>query len=141
MVVAVPQGRLKVFLGSKGDDFARKYILNTYKGETELKGRVASRGKARGVAKVIFSGEDFKKLGNGEILVVTNTSPDFVSIMRKAGAIVAEEGGLTAHVSVVSREFGIPCIVGIANATDILKDGDLIEVDAEKGVVRIIERA
>lgn len=68
----------------------------------------------------------------GDILVVMNTSPDFVPIMKKAAAIVAEEGGITGHVSVVSREFGIPSVVGIKQITSIIQDGEIIEVDAEK---------
>jgi hypothetical protein len=72
---------------------------------------------------------------------VMNTSPDFVPIIKKAGAIVAEEGGITGHVSVVSREFGIPAVVGIDHITKIIKDGDLVEVDAERGVVTILEKS
>lgn len=64
-----------------------------------------------------------------------NTSPDFVAIMSMASAIVAEDGGITAHVSVVSRELGIPCVVGISNITSMVKDGELLEVDANKGTV------
>jgi pyruvate,water dikinase len=60
--------------------------------------------------------------------------------MKRAAAIVAEEGGITGHVSVVSREFNIPCVVGIGKITEIIKDDDMVEVDAEKGVVRIIEK-
>ena len=61
--------------------------------------------------------------------------------MKKASAIIADEGGLTSHTSVVSREFGIPCIVGIHNITQMLKDNDLIEVDANKGTVKVLEKA
>ena len=59
--------------------------------------------------------------------------------MRKAGAIITDEGGLTSHAAVISREFGIPCIVGTHKATEIFKNGDLVEVDANKGVVSIIK--
>ena len=71
--------------------------------------------------------------------MTSNTCPNFVPLMKLANAIIAEEGGLTAHVSVVSREFNIPCIVGIQTATKVFKDGDIVEVDAKKGVVRRIE--
>lgn len=73
-------------------------------------------------------------------LVVSNTTPDYVPIIRKATAIVAEEGGITAHVSVISREFEIPCVVGVPHVTQILKDGDMVEVDANTGIVKILKR-
>ena len=59
--------------------------------------------------------------------------------MRKAAAIITDEGGITSHAAIVSREYGIPCIVGTENATKVLKDGDRVEVDAIKGLVKIIQ--
>ena len=81
---------------------------------------------------------DFKKVQKGDILVVMNTSPDFVPILGKSAAIVAEEGGLTAHVSVISRELAIPCIVGISHITKSIQDGETILVDADRGIVKKI---
>ncbi len=141
LIVALPQGRVSLFAGEEAEHFARKYIALNNANQREFKGRVASRGAGRGTAKIILSSADFLKLKEGDILVATNTSPDFVSIMRKAAAIVAEEGGITSHVSVVSRELRIPCVVGITGATDIFNDGDFVEVDASKGVVKILKRA
>ena len=69
-----------------------------------------------------------------------NTGPEFVPIMRRAAAIVAEEGGLTAHVSVVSREFGIPCVVGLSGITKKLKDGELLYVDATNGSIKRVKK-
>ena len=69
------------------------------------------------------------------------TRPEFVPLMKKALAVVTDEGGITCHAAIVSRELRIPCITGTKNATRILKDGDLIEVDADNGVVKIIKRA
>lgn len=135
VVFATPEA-INTLVGTEADEFEKRYIPLGDSAQKEFKGRVASGGFAKGIAKVILGGKDFAKLHQGDILVVSNTSPDFVPILRKSAAIVAEEGGLTAHVSVVSREFGIPCIVGIANITEILKDGDLVEVDANEGVVR-----
>jgi phosphohistidine swiveling domain-containing protein len=68
-------------------------------------------------------------------LVVTNTSPDFVVLFDRISGIIAEEGGITAHVSVVSREYRIPCIVGVHHITKILKDGDIISLDANLGKI------
>jgi pyruvate, water dikinase len=66
------------------------------------------------------------------------TTPDYLPAMYKAGAIVTDEGGVTCHAAIVSREFDIPCIVGTQNATSILKDGDQVTVDAMNGKVVII---
>ena len=67
------------------------------------------------------------------------TTPDFVPAMKKAAAIVTEQGGITSHAAIVSRELGVPCVIGTKIATRVLKDGDLVEVDANKGIVRKVE--
>ena len=69
------------------------------------------------------------------------TTPDFVPLIRKASAIITNEGGITCHAAIVACELKKPCIVGTKIATKILRDGDLVEVDANNGVVRILERA
>lgn len=132
--------KLNILIGEEAETFEIKYFKQRGGEEKEWRGRIAAAGFAKGAARIVLSGKDFLKLRPGDILVVSNTSPDFVPIMRKAAAIVAEEGGLTAHVSVVSREFGIPCVVGIPHITEILKDGDLVEVDAKRGMVKILKR-
>ena len=76
------------------------------------------------------------KFTPGTILVTSMTRPEFMPLMRQAKAVVTDEGGLTCHAAVVSRELGSPCVVGTKNATRVLKSGDLVEVDANKGVVR-----
>lgn len=110
------------------------------KGSIANKGRVTGRVRLVNVRDLRHFVEDSKKFKKGEILVTTMTSPIMVPIIEKAGAIVTVEGGICSHAAVISREFGIPCIVGIGNATKVLKDGDIIEVDANNGVVKILER-
>lgn len=91
------------------------------------------------IIKTVFSdkmAEEIAKVGKGDILVAETTGPEMIIACKKAGAIITDEGGTTSHAAVVSREFGIPCIIGTKIATKVLKDGDLVEVDAEKGVVR-----
>ncbi len=139
IVIAVPN-KLNILLGKDAKKFEERFLINKDIGKKEFKGRVASKGFAKGIAKVVLSGEDFKKFNKGDILIAANTSPDFMPVLIQASGVVAEDGGITAHVSVVSRELGIPCVVGINNATDVFKDGDLVEVDAEKGVVRILNK-
>jgi phosphohistidine swiveling domain-containing protein len=101
-----------------------------------IKGRPASGGRAKGRVKLIATYEDFKKMKEGDVLVTLMTRPEHVPIMKKAAAIITDEGGLTCHAAIVSRELGIPCIVGTQVATMVLKDGELVEVDADSGVVK-----
>jgi len=101
-----------------------------------LKGLPASPGVHIGVAKVVMSPEEAEKLiKKGDILVTKMTNPDWVPYMRLAGAIITDEGGMTCHAAIVSRELGIPCIVGTGNATKVLKTGQTYTVDATRGVV------
>jgi len=102
----------------------------------ELKGQCASPGYAKGIVRIIHSPEDMGKMQQGDILVAPATNPDVVPAMKKAAAIVTNTGGLTAHAAIVSRELNIPCVVGTKTATDVLKDGEMIEVDATNGIVR-----
>lgn len=108
----------------------------------ELKGTPVSKGFVKGIVRVIpFSlgpKKYLNKFKHGEILVSTTTGPEMVVIMKKAKAIITDEGGLMSHAAVIAREFKIPCIVGTKYGTEIFKDGDLIEVDANKGIVKKI---
>ncbi|MBN2121787.1 hypothetical protein JW721_01895 [Candidatus Micrarchaeota archaeon] len=102
----------------------------------ELRGLIANKGHAKGRARVTMSAQDAKAIREGEILVTSMTTPDFVVAIKRAGAIVTNEGGILSHAAVISREFGIPCIVGTRMATRVFKTGDLLEIDCELGVVR-----
>ena len=75
-----------------------------------------------------------------EVLITGMTRPDFVPLMRKAAAIITDEGGLTCHAAIIARELGIPCVVGTRIATAVLKDGNLVEVDGTKGLIKIISK-
>ena len=104
--------------------------------EPVVKGLPASPGSYAGVAKVVMTPEEASKLmKNGDILVTRMTNPDWVPYMRLAGAIVTDEGGMTCHAAIVSRELGIPCIVGTGRATELLRTGEIYTVDAVGGVV------
>jgi len=105
----------------------------------EIKGQIACRGIVIGKVKILLSPKEIYKIEKGDILVATMTTPDYIPAMSKAAAIVTSEGGLTCHAAIVSRELKIPCIIGTKIAHIILKDGDLVEVDANNGVVRIIK--
>ncbi len=104
----------------------------------EFKGLCASSGIARGRVKIVKSATEVSKVEKGDILVAVMTRPDYVAGMKKAAAIVTEEGGVTCHAAIVSRELKIPCVIGTKIATKALKDGQMVEVDATNGIVRKI---
>lgn len=104
----------------------------------ELKGTTAMAGRVRGRVRIVYGRLEFSAFKKGEILVTNNTTPEFVPTMRKAAAIVTEQGGITAHAAIISRELKIPCVIGTKIATKILKTGDMVEVDATNGMVRKI---
>ncbi len=104
-----------------------------------IKGNVACRGKVTGKVKVINKLSELEKVKKGDVLVAKMTTPDYMIAIRKAVAIVTDEGGVTCHAAIVSREFNIPCIVATKNATKVLADNDLVEVDANSGEVQILE--
>ena len=105
------------------------------KGEVILTGLAASPGIASGKVRIVEDLDDLHKIQTGDVLVTKMTNPDMVVAMQKSAAIVTNEGGMTAHAAIVSREMGLPCIVGTRKATEILKDGDVITVDGYEGKV------
>jgi len=100
-----------------------------------LVGLGASSGVGVGYAKIINELSELSKVQKGDVLVTKMTNPDMVPVMMKSNAIVTDEGGLTCHAAIVSRELGIPCVVGTREATKKLKDGMLITVDGKNGFV------
>ncbi|MEW6407313.1 MAG: PEP-utilizing enzyme [Patescibacteria group bacterium] len=103
-----------------------------------FEGDCAAPGMARGIVAIINSPTENNKINHADILVSGMTNPDLMPAIRLAKAIVTDTGGLTCHAAIVARELGKPCVIGTKIATKILKDGDLVEVDAEKGIVRKI---
>jgi pyruvate,water dikinase len=103
--------------------------------EVLVRGLGASPGLRAGTARVLKSLGESDRLQPGDILVARMTEPDWTPLMKKAAAIVTDEGGMTAHAAIVSRELGIPCIVGTQDATRRIADGTLVTVDARQGAV------
>jgi phosphohistidine swiveling domain-containing protein len=126
------------------DETAERIIKEFKKKEKQeqmsINGMPASRGKASGMVKVCRTKEDFAGFEEGMVLVTSMTRPEFVPLMKKAAAIVTDEGGITCHAAIVSRELGVPCVIGTKVATKVLKDGDLVEVNANHGQVRKVEK-
>jgi pyruvate,water dikinase len=102
-----------------------------------ISGSAASPGIGTGVVKILKSPKEIKKIEKGDVLVAVMTSPDFVPAMKKASAIVTDEGGQTSHAAIVSRELGVPCVVGTKEATKKLKEGWSVTVDGSKGNVYV----
>jgi len=106
-------------------------------GNVLIKGSPASPGVGSGVVKIIKDLAELDKIKQGDILVTTMTNPDMVVSMQKAAGIITDEGGMTSHAAIVSREMGIPAVVGTENATSTLRDGQVVTVDGNTG--RIVE--
>jgi len=120
-----------------------KMIQNFFKSEDEVKefkGMSSFRGKCRGRVALVLNRSHLKKIKTDSILVARSTMVDYISGMRKALAFVTDEGGVTCHAAITARELKKPCIVGAKIATQVLQNGDLVEVNANEGVVKIIKR-
>ncbi|HLI16523.1 MAG TPA: phosphoenolpyruvate synthase [Acidimicrobiales bacterium] len=104
-------------------------------GRVLLNGLAASAGRASGAVRVLASPDEGDRLRDGEVLVATMTSPDWVPVMRRAAALVTDGGGMTCHAAIVARELQVPCVVGTRNATTVLRDGEVVTVDGAKGQV------
>lgn len=105
----------------------------------EIKGTVASKGRVKGNVRIVLTKADLKNVKKGEIMVTYATSPDYVPAMKLCAAIITNEGGRVCHAAIVARELNIPCIVGTKIGTEVLKDGMEVEVDATKGIIKIIK--
>ena len=116
-------------------------LAQTPNAKKEVKGNPACRGTATGTVKIVKKLSELEKVQEGDVLVAKMTTPDYMIAINKAVAIVTDEGGITCHAAIVSREFNIPCIVGTRNATQTLSDGDIVEVNANEGIVRVVETA
>ncbi|MDQ5883371.1 MAG: Phosphoenolpyruvate synthase [Patescibacteria group bacterium] len=142
--VAIPtgSGEVIVYVGEDAENFCKNEIQEVKKHSNlkEIKGSTAYKGFARGVVKIINKPQDMEKMNHGDILVSLATTPDIVTAMKKAQAIVTDKGGLTCHAAIVARELKIPCVVGTEISTQILKDGDEVEVDASGGIIKILSK-
>ncbi len=133
-----------VFTWHEGREECNKFLqsldvyLDVDKNVKEVRGQIAFKGKVTGRVRVLKTShvDDFAE---GDIIVTGMTTPDFVPLIQKASAIVTNEGGITCHAAIVAREMKKPCVIGTKIATQVFKDEDVVEVDAMKGIVRIIK--
>ncbi len=148
---SVPDERKKGFLlyADKGNIICREgnvekdirhFGIEIEELPVSLKGIVGCSGRTTGTVKIVRTIHDIIKVEDGDILVAVVTHPDYVIAMRKAAAIVTDEGGALSHAAIVSREMGIPCVVGTGMATRALKNGDMVSVDANRGIVKKLKK-
>lgn len=100
-----------------------------------ISGTPACRGSAQGRACIAFDKEHFHKIKKGDILVTTMTTPEFIEVAHLISGLITDRGGVVCHAAILAREFGIPCVVGCLTATETIKDGDHIRLDAISGIV------
>ncbi len=134
--LVMENGKITLYTGNEVDPHKVNVKVTV---TNELTGTCASQGKVIGKVKIIKDRSELHKVVKGDILITRLTTPDFVMAMEKAAAIVTDIGGLTSHAAIVSRELGVPCLVGTETATQVFKDGDLVEVDATNGKVRKVK--
>ncbi len=126
------------YVGEEADNIETKELgdIGNEFGISEVKGVSTFNGFVKGKAKVVLSLDDIEKIENGDIIVTPMLNPHHHVLLDKISAIVTDEGGITCHAAIISREMKIPCVIGTKSATLSFKDGDLIEVDADNGRVR-----
>lgn len=139
------KGLITIKSGKEAEILINKELANE-RVNNQVSGKTANNGKVKGVVRILNANDNIKvnilrsEFKKGEILVTEMTQPNIMDIASKAGAIITDEGGMLSHAAIISRELHIPCIVGTGNATRILKDNMLVEVNADEGTVRILEK-
>ena len=133
----------EIFFGRKARSVKDALVLeaDAITERSELTGVVAFQGKITGRVTIVILKEDYKKIQDGDILITPMTHPDMVTFLHRISAIITDEGGILCHAAIISRELKKPCIIGTKIATQVLKDGDIVEVDADNGVVTILKKA
>ena len=126
-------------LKQKVNDYCLSFVKKKMQNANVISGTSVNGGIVKGKAKIIKTMKDLDKIHTGDILIADMTSPDYVTVFNKVAAFVTDEGGLTCHAAIVSKEFNVPCIVGTQFATQILKDNTFIEVDANNGIITILQ--
>jgi rifampicin phosphotransferase len=123
---------------SDAEDYRSKAsILAGYLNGEPIRGRIASLGVAMGRAVVVTKADDIKKVKEGAVVISKTASPKLAVLLSKVNAIVTENGGQSSTTMVFAREYGIPALVGVSGLTEIIKNGDIVRVDAIRGIVEI----
>ena len=137
---AVSLGKTEIIAGKDYLELKNKLEEQQSSKLKEFGGQAASLGTAIGRVKICTNITSLQKVEKGDILVASMTRPEYVPAMKKAAAIVTDEGGITSHAAIISRELGIPCVIGTKVATKVLRDNDIVEVKGNHGVIVILKR-
>ena len=137
-VLYFENGREYIFTGQIAG-LVEKSINKTNVKTSTIRGTTAYPGKVRGRARIILDPNKVKIFNKGDILITGMTRPEFIPLIRKAGALVTDVGGVLCHAAVTARELKIPCVVGTAVATKVFKDGVKVQVDATKAIIKVKE--
>lgn len=106
-----------------------------------LRGQTGAPGRCTGRARLVHDPSDFERVAPGDVLVAVYTDPGWTPVLERAAGLVLEAGGLLSHGAIVARELGIPALVGVANATRAIRDGDMVDLDAATGIVSVVDRS
>jgi phosphoenolpyruvate synthase/pyruvate phosphate dikinase len=142
-VAGLYKGEFVLWVGKEIEEKLIPLLPRVDYGARELSGQVAMKGKAIGPCYVInweteMTASQVDTMPDGMVLVAGQTRPQLMGAIKKSCAIVTDEGGVLSHAAIVSRELRIPCVIGTGYATKILKTGDMVEVDADNGIIRKI---
>lgn len=141
-------GQIDYLQGGQSEVWINAFLIqNTISENGRFKGIIANKGKVIAKAFIVKFGDNafarmneiIASMPEGSVLVADTTAPELIMACKKASAIITNQGGMMSHAAIVSRELGIPCIVGLKNVTEKIKTGDMVEVDADKGIVRILK--
>ena len=137
LAVVTTRNKREILTGKRAREYVNKNVVKekVSKGQ-QMNGQIASPGLIKGEVRVINQVKDLPEMVEGAVLVSVATNPDLMPAIKKSAAIVTEMGGMTCHAAIVSRELNKPCVIGVRNATKLLKQGDIVEVDAYHGIVR-----
>jgi phosphohistidine swiveling domain-containing protein len=130
--------QLDLFTGSgaRREITRRKLFARQKISGTTVRGFVAFPGKAVGPTHIVIHAKDMRGFKRGSVLISNMTQPNFLPVMKQAAAFVTDEGGILSHAAIVARELKKPCVIGTKHATRLFKDGDRVEVDAIRGIVK-----
>lgn len=139
-VVHAKPGQIEYLVGQEARNFMKTIDVETTTIDVTrgLVGSCACPGEASGAVKIVNTVEDMAKMKEGDIMVAHTTFPALVPAMKKAAAIVTEDGGITCHAAIVARELHIPCVVGVRDILNVIHDGDQVQVQATQGIIRLI---
>ncbi|MDD4332902.1 MAG: PEP-utilizing enzyme [Patescibacteria group bacterium] len=145
VVVILKDGKIIEIEGKKVGEIMKKIKKSSRLATKKITGAIAAKGKTKGRVLVLSyrdaerHSQKIKSMRKGDIIVTEMTHPNIMNACKKAGGIITDEGGLLSHAAIVSRELNIPCVIGTKVATQVLKDGDLVKVDANNGIIKVIK--